>query len=55
MAESDATLFLNLGRVSGGTRARVDFAKKQGKPCLVVQLEKRTEVGEAAACGKGGP
>lgn len=49
VAESDGTLVLNLGRVSGGTRATVDFAKKHAKPCLVVQLDKRPEVVEATA------
>jgi predicted Rossmann fold nucleotide-binding protein DprA/Smf involved in DNA uptake len=48
VAESDGTLVLNVGRVSGGTKATVDFAKKHDKPCLVVQLDKRTELGEVA-------
>ncbi|WP_224981950.1 putative molybdenum carrier protein [Geomonas agri] len=46
--DSDGTLVLNLGRVSGGTRATVDFANKHGKPCLVVQMDRQPEVAAAA-------
>lgn len=49
VAESDGTLILNVGSVSGGTRATVDFAKKHHKPHLVVQLDKHPEVGEVVA------
>lgn len=47
--DSDGTLVLNLGHVSGETRATVEFAKKHGKPYLVVQLDRRPDVAEAAA------
>jgi predicted Rossmann-fold nucleotide-binding protein len=37
--ESDGTLILNVGTLSGGTRQTLDFARKHGKPCLVLQLD----------------
>jgi len=40
VAESDGTLILNIGAVSGGTRVTVECAKKHGKPYLVVQLDR---------------
>lgn len=49
VVDSDGTLVLNFGRVSGGTHATVDFAEKHGKPCLVVQLDQRPDVVEALA------
>jgi hypothetical protein len=39
VVESDGTLVLNMGELSDGTRATVDFARKHGKPFLVVQLD----------------
>ncbi|UPU37817.1 putative molybdenum carrier protein [Geomonas paludis] len=47
--DSDGTLILNVGRLSGGTRATVDFAIKHAKPYLVVQLDQHPDVAEAAA------
>lgn len=38
VVESDGTLILNVGNLSGGTRLTLDCAKKHAKPCLVVQL-----------------
>jgi len=40
--ESDGTLILNVGKLSGGTRLTLDFARKHNKPCLVVQLDHDT-------------
>ncbi len=39
VVESDGTLILNVGQVTGGTRLTLDCAKKHGKPYLVVQLD----------------
>jgi hypothetical protein len=35
---------LNVGRLSGGTKATVDFAKKHGRPFLVVALNNQPKV-----------
>jgi len=37
--ESDGTLILNVGTLSGGTRQTLDFARMHGKPYLVMQLD----------------
>ncbi len=37
--ESDGTLILNIGTLSGGTRLTLDFARMHGKPYLVMQLD----------------
>jgi Circularly permutated YpsA SLOG family len=37
--DADATLILCSGDLSGGTRLTADFARRQGKPLLVVDLE----------------
>jgi hypothetical protein len=37
--ESDGTLILNIGKLTGGTKLTVEYAKKNGKPFLVVQLD----------------
>jgi hypothetical protein len=37
--ESDATLILNVGRLSGGTALTEKHTRKHKKPCLVIQLE----------------
>lgn len=37
--DSDGTLILNLGKLDGGTLTTQAFAKRAGKPCLVVQLD----------------
>jgi hypothetical protein len=39
VVESDGTLVLNLGELSEGTKATVDFAKVHGKAHLVLQLD----------------
>lgn len=36
--DSDATLILAPGALSGGTRATEKYARKTGKPCLVIDL-----------------
>jgi predicted Rossmann fold nucleotide-binding protein DprA/Smf involved in DNA uptake len=41
VVESDGTLVLNVGRISGGTRVTVDCAMKHGRPCLVVALDEK--------------
>lgn len=37
--ESDGTLILNICSLTGGARQTLDFARKHGKPWLVMQLE----------------
>lgn len=37
--ESDGTLILNVGKVTGGTKLTLECARKHNKPCLVVQLD----------------
>jgi hypothetical protein len=37
--DSDATLILNLGSLEGGTARTVEIARRQHRPCLVVELE----------------
>ena len=39
VVESDGTLVLNIGPLSDGTKATVDFATAHGRPYLVVQLD----------------
>jgi hypothetical protein len=46
VVESDGTLVLNLGKVSGGTRLTAECARKHGRPCLVVQLDSEHRPGE---------
>ncbi|MRR55710.1 MAG: hypothetical protein EG822_14600 [Deltaproteobacteria bacterium] len=43
VVESDGTLILNVGKLSGGTRLTQDCTMKHGKPCLVVQLDHEPE------------
>jgi hypothetical protein len=43
VVESDGTLILNVGKLSGGTRLTQDCTRKHGKPCLVVQLDHEPE------------
>lgn len=43
VVESDGTLILNVGKLSGGTKLTQDSTRKHGKPCLVVQLDKQPE------------
>jgi predicted Rossmann fold nucleotide-binding protein DprA/Smf involved in DNA uptake len=44
VVESDGTLVLNLGRVSGGTRVTVECARKHGRPILIVPLDNKTQL-----------
>lgn len=37
--ESDGTLILNIGKLSGGTALTSRLAIKHGKPCMTVQLD----------------
>lgn len=37
--ESDGTLILNMGMLSGGTGLTFELAAMHGKPCIVVQLD----------------
>ena len=39
VVESDGTLILNIGALSDGTKATVDFAKEHQRPYLVLQLD----------------
>jgi hypothetical protein len=39
VVESEGTLILNVGKLSGGTRLTLECCKKHEKPCLVVQLD----------------
>lgn len=36
--DSDATLVLTFGRLTGGSRQTAEFARKHGKPCLHLDL-----------------
>ena len=38
--DSDGTLILNRGELSGGTQYTIDFAEKEGKPYLVMALDR---------------
>lgn len=40
VADSDATLILNVGELADGTALTAEFARDMGKPLLVVQLDK---------------
>jgi hypothetical protein len=46
---SDATLIVNRGHLSGGTKLTADEAGKRGKPFLVVQLDGDADLKAAAA------
>ena len=39
--DSDGTLILTRGEPTGGTAMTVGFAKRHGKPCLIVDLDRR--------------
>jgi len=39
VVESDGTLVLNVGELTDGTKATVEFAKEHGRPFLVLQLD----------------
>jgi hypothetical protein len=39
VVESDGTLILNIGKVTGGTKLTLEYAKRHNKPYLVVQLD----------------
>ena len=43
--DADATLVLTEGEPSGGTAVTIQFARRHGKPCLVVDLEENAEPG----------
>ena len=47
--DSDGTLVLNIGRLTGGTKKTVEFADKHGKPCMVVQLDQPWQPGTVAS------
>jgi len=38
--DADGTLILNRGELSGGTRLTAEIAETEGKPCLVVELDR---------------
>ena len=38
VVDSDGTLILHFGKLSGGTKLTVKFAKKHGRPCLALDL-----------------
>ena len=42
--DSDGTLILNRGSLSGGTKRTVEFAVKHNRPYLTVQLESQPDV-----------
>lgn len=46
--ESDGTLILNVGTLSGGTRLTLEYARKHAKSCLVVQLNHKPETEQVA-------
>jgi len=39
VVESDGTLIINRGKLSGGTKLTHNYTVKHGKPCLIVQLD----------------
>ncbi|GAG68598.1 unnamed protein product, partial [marine sediment metagenome] len=39
VVDSDATLILTYGPLTGGSKATMEFAKKHGKPCLHIALD----------------
>ena len=39
VTDSDGTLILNIGTLSGGTAKTIEYARRHGKPHLVVQLD----------------
>ncbi|MDD2540639.1 MAG: putative molybdenum carrier protein [Desulfuromonadaceae bacterium] len=41
VVESDGTLILNIGTLTGGTMMTEEYAKRHGKPYLVVQLDEK--------------
>ena len=44
VADSDGTLILCVGRLRGGTRLTRDEARRRGKPCLAVALDREPDV-----------
>jgi hypothetical protein len=46
--DSDATLILTSGGLSGGTRLTADLARRYGRPFLVVDLDREPGVARAA-------
>lgn len=42
--DSDGTLVLNLGKLSGGTKRTVEFAIKHSRLYLTIQMEEKPEV-----------
>lgn len=46
--DSDGTLILTIGKPTGGTRLTATFARRQGKPCLVVDLDSPVDVSAVA-------
>ncbi len=47
--DSDGTLILNRGALGGGTLLTARLAARYGRPCLVVQLERRVDLARARA------
>ncbi len=45
VADSDATLILTRGTLSGGTALTAELARKKGRACLVLKLEDRPPLG----------
>ena len=43
MLDSDGTLILNVGKLSGGTAYTVEVAKQKDKPFLVMSLDESPE------------
>jgi hypothetical protein len=40
VVDSDGTLVLHRGRLAGGTKLTFDLARRHGRPCLVVDLQR---------------
>lgn len=53
--ESDGTLILNVGKLSGGTELTLDYSRKHHKPCLVIQLDCGPETGPVIQWAKENP
>ncbi len=42
--DSDGTLILNMGELDGGTLKTIEHAERKGKPCLLVQLDDKSQL-----------
>jgi hypothetical protein len=43
--DSDATIVLASGQLTGGTKLTVEYARRNGRPCMIVDLDGRADAG----------